>query len=199
MLKSMHDFIGKVYLMDSLSSADLQETASIMFQIHILLSTFQILNLNLLKSAGEVISEVKILTVWCFLLSSFFCGLISEPRLWKHIATFVGAQTLRETWGGNDCVRKAMRINWRNCSLDWTWCLLPELWSEAYTTQRQGWLFEGGRANQKANCFDYSSPMSWACQCTQVNVWILHLHTTMAGSCILPIHTLLESKLKQVV
>ena len=100
---------------------------------------------------------------------------------------------------GDDCVRKAMRINWRNCSLDWTWCLLPELWSEAYTTQRQGWLFEGGRANQKANCFDYSSPMSWACQCTQVNVWILHLHTTMAGSCILPIHTLLESKLKQVV
>ena len=152
-----------------------------------LLPTFQILKSNLSKSGGEVISEVKMLTVWCFLLSSFFCGLISEPRLWKHIATFVGAQT----WGRNDCVRKAMRINWRNCSLDWTWCLLPELWSEAYTTN--------DKANQKANCFDYSSPMSWACQCTQVNVWILHLHTTIAGSCILPIHTLLESKLKQVV
>lgn len=38
MLKSMHDFIGKVYLMDSLSSADLQETASIMFQIHIVIN-----------------------------------------------------------------------------------------------------------------------------------------------------------------
>ena len=74
--------------------------------------TFQILNVKQLKLA-EVISEVTIFTVWCFLLSRSFCDLLSKPRFWKHIATSVGSKHPEKLEGGNDCVRKAMRINWR--------------------------------------------------------------------------------------